>query len=137
MARKPEATFVGSIHRHLDLEQVHAEGMANDYRGGTPDKYYDGTRGDIWVEYKFLQTIPPIIDLRSKTQKVVLSALQAQWINRRAKNGGNAYVIVGCKEGGVILTHGQWNEPIARKDFIDRLLTRKELAHWITKKVIK
>ena len=51
MAQKPESQAVSSLHTKLD-KRVYREGMANPYSGGTPDVYYEGTCGALWVEYK-------------------------------------------------------------------------------------
>jgi len=136
MARKPEATFVSSVNKYLPKE-VHSEGMANEYRGGTPDRYYEGNKDELWVEYKFLQVIPPVINLLDSKARVKLSPLQQKWLDRAYGNGRNIAVIVGCKEGGVILTHDRWNKGICRGFFKSHILSRKDIAYWIIKQVSK
>lgn len=122
MSSTPENKFIASIHRHLP--QVHKEKMHNAYRGGTPDVYYSGDAGDLWVEYKYLSKLP-------KQVQPKLSALQQVWINARHAEGRNVMVIVGWADGGVILTNREWMSPIDKEVFISRTITRKEVAAFI------
>jgi len=140
MSRKPEATFKASVHRHLPTGRtgVYVEGMANDYRGGTPDNYYEGDSGYLWVEWKFLQDIPPVIDLMDAKKQVKLSPLQQKWLGRAESNKINVAVIVGSKLGGMVLTCDEvhhWSDKITREEFEHNLLSRKELATWIQENV--
>ncbi len=131
MVQKPEARFVASIHRHLPIN-VYREGMANPYRGGTPDNYYDGPKSDLWVEYKFEPTFPKTLDLINPKSKTRLSSLQQRWIQRRWNNGKNAIVIFGCFDGVLILTHPKgWQEKYTKEETMPALITRKETALWI------
>lgn len=128
MARKPEGQFVTSVNRYLPLA-VHHEGMANPYRSGTPDEYYEGSRGVLWVEYKFLRTVPPNITPD-------LSPLQERWLLRAYNNGVNVAVIVGSPSGGVIYTDRSWEQTITRDEYLSRMVSRTELAAWIVKNVM-
>lgn len=135
MAQKPEARFVSSIHRLLPKD-LHHEGMSNPYRGGTADDWYDGPAGDLWVEYKYSETIPKLLDLRTQTTSPKLSKLQQRWLEARHVNGRNVAVIVGFKEGGVIMRNSEWLEEWTREDLQARLKTRKEIAQWIMEQVL-
>lgn len=130
----PEATFTAAVHRHLP-STVHAEGMANPFRRGTPDKYYDGPSGDLWVEYKYWDTLPAVVDLLHDRSHHTLTTLQADWLRRRYLNGGNAIVILGCHEGGVIFEHCAWEVPQRKENL--RILTRKDIAAWIAHTVCR
>lgn len=57
MSKKPETTFIASVHKHLPKE-LHREKMNNPYSSGTPDVYYSGMKADLWIEYKFIPRIP-------------------------------------------------------------------------------
>lgn len=130
MASKPENGFIGSIHRHLKEPFTYHEKMNNPFRSGTPDVWYSGHRGDLWVEYKFIPYVP-----QRSLIKPDLSDQQKRWIANRRLDGRNVAVIVGCKEGGVIFLNGEWNHPIAPKDFKAKLLSRIQIAQWIVAKV--
>lgn len=126
MSRKPETTFIGSVHKHLPDEPYHMKNN-NQYVGGIADVWYSGTKNDLWVEYKFI-----IIPARETTLiKPEFSALQIEWLDGRLKEGRNVAAIIGCKEGGVVVRGGAWGEPLTPAQFRQRLLHRKEIAAWI------
>lgn len=135
MSAKPEAQYRGRIHKMVDKQKVYIEGMANPYRGGTPDTWYDGLQCDLWVEWKYLKTIPPIIDLTDSKKQVCLSKLQIEWLTRAYGNGRNVAVIVGSSEGGLILRDMAWMHPIPRDFFKERALPARDIAAWITSEV--
>jgi hypothetical protein len=125
MASKPETTFYTGVHRHLPTS-LHKEKMNNPFRGGTWDFWFSGKR-DLWVEYKFV-----VLPKRESTLvDVTLSSLQIDWGAGRSAEGRNIAVIVGCKEGGVILCNQDWTQPIPCSSFRGRLQSRAAIAHWI------
>lgn len=142
MASKPETTFYTAVHRHLPpLSELHREKMANPYRGGTFDHWYDGKR-DLWVEWKFIDvpkrpdTVIDLVTPRGKKMESPLSALQQQWGRDRHNNGRHVWVIVGCKEGGVVFTDLSWEEKLTADEFCTWMLTRKQIADRIRDHVL-
>lgn len=132
MASKPESTFTSSVHKHLPLK-LYREKMHNPYRGGTWDLWYSGDKADLWVEYKFL-----VLPKRPDTMiEFGLSPLQLKWGADRRAEGRNVAVIVGCKEGGVILEGKGWETPLACAEFRERLSSRFDVAQWIARKTVK
>jgi hypothetical protein len=126
MSRKPETTFIGSVHKHLPVELYHMKNN-NAYTGGIPDVWYSGNKADLWVEYKFIE-----IPKRETTLiKPDFSTLQLEWLYNRKREGRNVAAIVGCKEGGVIIRTVNWGEPFVPSQFVKELMTRGELARWI------
>lgn len=126
MAAKPETTFYSGVHKHLPTA-LHKEKMNNPFRGGTWDFWFSGKR-DLWVEYKFV-----VLPKRDTTLvDVTLSSLQVDWGAGRFAEGRNVAVIVGCKEGGVILENREWEHPLTCAGFKQRILSRAEVARWIT-----
>lgn len=125
MASKPETTFYRSVHKRLAAD-TYFEKMNNPYRGGTPDVWYSGEAADLWVEYKWLPRVP----VRASV-KVDLSEKQRLWLDNRYEEGRNVSVILGCKEGGVILTHMEWAEDVDADLFNALLQSRDEIAQWI------
>lgn len=122
MSSKPENQFIQSVHKHLPAE-LHREKMNNPYRGGTADVWYSGSRADLWIEYKFLPKIPV------RTQiKADLTPLQIAWLSGRYKEGRDVWVVIGCKDGGVVLEHMDWTTELSPEEFRERLCTRPELA---------
>jgi hypothetical protein len=126
MSKKPETTFYTSVHKHL-TPKLHKEKMFNPYSGGTWDFWYSGKKRDLWVEYKFL-----ILPKRESTPIVVtLSPLQIEWGKRRLAEGRNIAVIVGCKEGGVILENFSWLDTLTCTEFKNLICSRAEIAQWL------
>lgn len=126
MASKPETTFYESIHRHLPPE-LHREKMHNPFRGGTFDQWYSGKNKDLWVEYKFI-----VLPKRPATLVVCnLSKLQLDWGRKRLAEGRNVHVIMGSKEGGVILYPTEWSDSLSAGDFARRTVSRQKIAEWI------
>ena len=135
MSRGPENTFIASVHRHLPAG-VYSMKNHNEFNGGIADCWYSGRAGDLWIEYKFL-VVPArattVISL-VKDKDPMLSVLQQEWLRDRYEEGRQVHVVVGCKEGGVILHNLAWMKPIAAEDFREALMSRKAIAEWITKR---
>lgn len=126
---KPETTFTGAVHKHLPPGREEPYWMKNNnvYTAGIWDVWYSGAAADIWVEYKFI-----VLPKRDTTMiEPDLSELQIKWGRDRHAEGRNLAVIVGCKEGGVLMLNRGWEEPISTADFKDALMSRKQLADWI------
>ena len=125
MSSKPETTFIASVHKHLP-PKLYRMKTHNPYIGGPADVWYSGSKGDLWVEYKFIPKITPAL-----CALPALSALQLQWLNERYAEGRNVAVIVGCKEGGVLYQDKDWEKPLDPDQFNRLLKTRDQLARWI------
>ena len=99
----------------------------NEFISGIPDVWYSGDRNDLWVEYKYLSI--------SKPRSAViphLSPKQLHWIRSRRAEGRNCWVIVGYKLGAVLYTElDDMEYGISPEVFLERTLTRKEMAHEI------
>mgnify|MGYP003609555235 CR=1 FL=1 len=52
MSRKPENTFIASVHKHLPVG-LYSMKNHNQYNAGIADVWYSAKR-DWWIEYKFL-----------------------------------------------------------------------------------
>ena len=126
MPRKPETNFTNGIHRYLPVA-VYRMKNHNEYVGGIPDVWYSGDFRDLWVEYKYIPVSKP------RTPVIPdLSAKQLHWIKSRRAEGRNVWVIVGYKQGGVIVENLDDMERGIRPDhFLARTLTRQQLAHAI------
>lgn len=134
----PEASFRDGVHRHLPPpSELHREGMANPYRGGTPDFWYSGkgeVSKDLWVEWKHI-----VVPVRANTmidlvggKKPVISGLQQEWIKQRHAEGRNAWVIVGSPEGGVVLKRpDKWQLAFPAAWFRAHVLPKKDIARAI------
>ena len=105
---------------------VHRQSMTGSAMtaNGTPDRYYDGTKRDLWVEYKMLSNMP-----RSHYVVGKYTALQYQWMDRRYATGKNVIGVVGLPDGTAVIqtTPEEWHEGVsifARKAV-------KEVSAWI------
>ena len=139
MASGPENTFRASVHKHL-LKGLYHVKMNNGYVAGIPDDWYSNDRGDLWVEYKFLTRIPTRVDVclvPLKRSSGDLSVLQEEWLNKRYEEGRNVAVVVGCKEGGVIMRDQEWLWSYTPQMFRDRLVPRQGIAQWITQQTTR
>lgn len=112
----PERRFIDKVHRQIDPEwRLHKQSMTGGMStNGTPDYYYEGYNWYIWIEYKYVETLPEVINLTDRSKKYSLSALQERWLNRATKNLTRAAVVLGSNEGALIFTNGTWTSPIAR-----------------------
>lgn len=126
--QKPETRFIGAIHKMIP--QVYAEKMNNPWRAGTPDVYYSGDVGDLWVEYKFIERIP-----RSKEILPELTPRQSRWLNNRYDEGRNVAVVLGTPLGGVIYRNKEWLTPLDSEALEALVIPRKEVALWILSQV--
>jgi hypothetical protein len=104
----------------------------NPYLAGVPDVWYSGSAGDLWVEYKYVATVP-----KKGTVKIALTALQSAWLCERQHEGRNVAVIIGSKLGGVILTDEAWKNDLDSTAYQSQILTRIQLAQYIIARVEK
>jgi hypothetical protein len=100
---KPETNFHQSVNRALP-NIIHIEKMMNPYRRGTPDFYYEGPNGHLWVEYKWLTKTHEKIYPRN-----LLSENQQIWLIRAHRNKVPTAVIIGCPDGAIMLRDKAWN----------------------------
>jgi len=127
---KPETTFTAGVHKYLPPGREDPYWMKNNnlYTSGIWDVWYSGDFQDLWVEYKFV-----VLPKQGKTLITPgLSELQMDWGRKRCAEGRNLAVIVGCKEGGVIMTkQTEWMRQWTRDEFMQQLKTRKDIAIWL------
>ena len=125
---KPENRFIGSVHRYLP--RTYAEKMNNPWRAGTADVWYSGDRGDLWIEYKFIERIP-----RSAEILPDLTPRQKRWLNNRFDEGRNVAVVLGTPTGGVIYRNKEWMRPLDHVTLSGLIVPRDEIARWIFSQV--
>jgi len=126
---KPENQFIKGVHKYLK-GGPYFEKMSNPWRSGTPDVWYSGDKGDIWIEYKYVPYIP-----RSNEILPDLSPRQRKWLNDRMSEGRRVAVILGSPDGAVIYVNGQWNQPLSTAQVVERLVSRQSIASWIRDQV--
>lgn len=124
-----EHSFIRSIHKLLPKE-VYKWKINDPYQGGVADAYYSGPAGDLWVEYKFIKSLP------KRTTTVIhftkhLSPLQQTWLKDRHKEGRAVAVVVGSDKGHVILPGDTFLNPLNVGDFIRTALDRYRVSSYI------
>lgn len=129
MSRKPETVYISNIHKKLGTRSYH-EKNNNPYIGGTPDVFYSGDKGDLWVEYKFLPKIPKRTEVLPD-----LSDLQKRWLGNRYDEGRNVAVVCGTPDGGVIYRDRAWLVPLSPDEFREKLVSNTVVADWIYSEV--
>jgi len=127
MAAKPETTFIAAVNKHIP-KSVYRMKNNNQYTGGIADVWYSGRDNDLWVEYKYLPKLPTRVNVDVMR---MLSPLQQAWLRDRRMEGRNVAVIVGCPEGGVVLTDRQWELELTIQNFRTLLRSKQELGEWI------
>lgn len=131
--REPE--YTRSIARLLSRD-VYALKVHTSYTNGVADSWYSGSRGDLWVEWKYLKRLPRSLDLCSGKQPI-LSQLQQDWLTCRHNEGRHVAVIVGIAQGGVIFPGLLWKRVIEGSDFLSFLRSKKQIADWITQQCVE
>jgi hypothetical protein len=134
MSSGPETRFIASVQKHLPaVDEFYRMKNHTQYNAGIADSWYDGSRRDLWVEWKWVE-LPKqpdtIIDVMAG-KKPSLSKLQQDWIEGRRANGRNVWIIIGCKEGGVLYSHSQMPVAVRTADFVSRCHPRAQLASFI------
>ena len=83
--------------------------IRSDFTRGTPDAYYCGTAGSLWVEYKSVKSYP-----KKGLIKPRLSELQIRWLSKQWEFGKNAWVIVLGPERNhyIFLNPSKWDNPL-------------------------
>jgi hypothetical protein len=124
MASKPETTYIEGVHKHLT--QSYYEKMNNAFRSGTPDVWYSGHLGELWIEYKFIERIPKNAEILPE-----VTSMQAKWLANRLAEGRNVAVVVGSPEGGVIYRRANWLIPLSPAEFRKQMVGKEAVATWI------
>ena len=130
MSAKPESKYILTIHRHVS-PNIYWMKNNNDYVGGVPDVWYSGKK-DLWVEYKYIPRTPVRAIIKPLE---LLSGLQADWLRERYNEGRNVAVIIGCPDGGVILTDLNWENAMQPEEFCNLILPNKKVSVWIEETV--
>lgn len=100
------------------------------YVGGIPDCWLSGSHGDLWIENKYLQTVPPIVDPTK-----LLSLLQQQWLTRRYAEGRSVGVLIGSVDGHLFFPGLSWLDSVSRGTFTTSAMTTKEMAEHLINQV--
>ena len=117
-----ENTFWLALRKKL-VPRVYALKINLRFTAGIPDCWLSGSQGDLWMENKYLQTVPPIVDPTK-----LLSALQQQWLRRRYAEGRSVGVLIGSSEGHLYFPSLSWLSPVTRGTFQTKAKKTGEIA---------
>ncbi len=117
-----ENDFWQSLRKKL-IPRIYAMKNQAGYVGGIPDCWLSGSEDDVWIENKYLQTIPPVVD-----PKKLLSVLQQQWLRRRHAEGRRVGVLIGSPDGHLYFPCLSWDTTVTRGTFLTLTKSTKEIA---------
>ena len=122
-----EHGFIRYVHSKLDPKlvkwKIHDSGT-----GGVPDAFYMGEKSDLWIEYKYVKSLP----VRPSTiVKTCLTELQKIWLDDLERCKRPCALAIGCGTRVAVLVKGAWNIGITSEEFSATSIDRKELARWI------
>lgn len=126
-----EHGFIRYLHSKLDPDVFHWK-IHDQFAGGVPDAFYTAKR-PLWVEYKYIKTLPK---RPSTNLSTCLTVNQQLWLDRLQKANQPCALIIGSGQRAVILVNGQWNTDITRHQFDAQSVTRLEVVAWINKQCL-
>ncbi len=118
-----ESGFWQSLRKHL-VPRVYALKLNLNFVQGVPDVWLSGSEQDLWIENKYLQTLPPIINPTK-----LLTTLQQLWLEERYAEGRQVGVLIGSSEGHVFFPGLSWQESLGRLKFQGRAVSTKVMAN--------
>lgn len=120
-----EHSFVRSIHNSLHPD-VYKWKIHDTYTGGVPDAMYAGPAGVLFVEYKYVKTLPKKDDTVIRHS---LSALQQNWLERMSNSTAVA-LILGVEDTALIIVD-DFSTNICKSNYVEKAVPRSQVAQWI------
>ncbi len=118
-----ENGFWQSLRKKL-IPRIYALKLNLRFAAGIPDCWLSGQERDLWLELKYMKTVPPSIDPTK-----LLSALQQLWLISRHQEGRRVAVLIGSPDGHFIFHGLSWQQPISRGTFTMTAKKTAEIAH--------
>ena len=122
-----EHSFIRAVHSKLD-PALRKWKIHDQFAGGVPDAYYLGPTSDLWIEYKYVKTLPKRPDTVLSTS---FSELQRLWLDDLYRCNRPCALVIGHEQRAVVLQQGSWNNDITLATFIKTSIHRKDLVVWI------
>ena len=117
-----ENTFWQSLRRAL-VPRVYALKLNLRFTAGVPDCWLSGSDGDLWLELKYMQSVPKTVDPAK-----LLSALQQEWLKRRYAEGRRVGVLIGSPDGHLFFPALSWQATMSGGAFKTRAQKTKRVA---------
>lgn len=119
-----ESGFWQSLRKKL-VPRVYALKLNLNFVQGVPDAWLSGSEQDLWMENKYLKSLPAVIQ-----PEKLLTTLQSQWLEERYLEGRHVGVLIGSSEGHVFLEGLSWKgSTISKGDFLERAVSTKDIAN--------
>lgn len=122
-----EHSFIRAIHKSLPAE-VYRWKIHDTFTGGVPDTLYAGPSGILFVEYKWLKSLPK---KESTLINLGLSQLQINWLDKFHSYNQNVAVAVGYSGGVLLFTNKDWTKDINVANIQKYSLSRKDYISFI------
>lgn len=122
-----EHSFIKAIHKSLPAE-VYRWKIHDTFTGGVPDTLYAGPSGILFIEYKWLKSLPK---RKSTPINLGLSQLQINWLDKFHSYNQNVAVAVGYPEGVLLFTNKDWTKDINVANIQNYSLSRKDYISFI------
>ena len=120
-----EHSFVRSIHNALHPD-VYKWKIHDTYTGGVPDAMYAGPAGVLFVEYKYVKSLPKRDDTIIRHS---LSPLQEQWLTRMS-DSTLVGLVLGCEDKALIIVD-DFSANICKSKYVEQSIPRRQVAQWI------
>jgi hypothetical protein len=124
-----EHSFIRAIHKSLPAE-VYRWKIHDTFTGGVPDTLYAGPSGILFIEYKWLKSLPK---RESTPINLGLSQLQINWLDKFHSYNQNVAVAVGYSGGVLLFTNKDWTKDINVANIQKYSLSRKDYINFIMK----
>ena len=117
-----ETTFWQALRKKL-YPRVYAMKLNLRFMAGVPDVWLSGSEDDLWVELKYMSTLPPVVDPTK-----LLSTLQQEWLTSRYAEGRCVGVLIGSPDGHLYFHGLSWQCVVSREKWIQTGKKTNEIA---------
>jgi len=124
-----ENTFWTALRKKL-VPRVYALKLNLRFVAGVPDCWLSGSKEDLWLELKYVKTLPPIVDPTK-----LLTVLQQQWLIQRHNEGRSVGALIGSSDGHLFFPSLSWQRSVSREKWIQSGMTTKEAAELLIERV--
>ncbi len=125
-----EASWVRKLNKQSPLKNIYSFGSTGTYTSGVPDRYYEGTKKMLWVEFKHIQKETHMFNAQKS-----ITPLQRHWLIRNWKAGHAPHVIVGVgtKWGFILDRPIDWETYWTPEHYQQKILSVFEIAQYLEK----
>lgn len=127
-----EHSFIRAVHGHLPPE-VFRWKIHDTFAGGVPDAFYAGPVSTLFVEYKYVKSLPKRDTSPIRTS---LTTQQIHWLNTLHSMNQPVAVVIGCEKLATVLTDKAWDQVLSKEQFISQSVPFSSVSLWIQNKVL-